>query len=208
MRLIAITGGIGSGKSVVSQLLRVMGYEVYDCDSRAKWLMTHDTTLRRQLCDLFGPDTYLPDGSLDKARLAAAIFGHDDMLAQMNACVHPAVARDLRQTAQTMAEERTPMPGTADTSATERRDVFFYESAILYESGFDLLVPPDEVWCVVAPEALRLQRAMARDHATEGQVQSRMNKQMPQDEKARRATHLIHNDPDHSVIQQVRSLLS
>ena len=111
--LIAITGGIGSGKSVVSQLLRVMGYPVYDCDERAKWVMTHDPILRQQLIDLFGPDTYLPhphsslltpnsslltphSSLLNKPYLSSCIFGHPEALAQMNACVHPAVNRDLQ----------------------------------------------------------------------------------------------------------------
>ena len=193
-KLIAITGGIGSGKSVVSQLLRTMGFTVYDCDERAKWVMTYDERLRSELCQLFGADTYLPtaDGSwmLNRSYLASRIFASADALAQMNACVHPAVWRDLK----TQFE-------------AERCDRYFFESAILYESGFDQLSHPDEVWMVSAPIELRIRRAMQRDNTPREQVLSRIDSQMPQEEKELRADHIILNDDLHSVILQVHKLL-
>lgn len=184
-RLTAITGGIGSGKSVVSALLRVMGYEVYDCDQRAKWVMTHDPLLRQQLIELFGEETYSADGAtLNKPYLACKIFGDAEALQQMNACVHPAVARDLLQ-----------------------QGALFFESAILFESGFDKLVSPAEVWTVSAPLELRITRAMKRDGATREQVLNRIDSQLPQEEKERRADHIIWNDDEHSLIEQVHKLL-
>lgn len=191
--IIAITGGIGSGKSVISALLRVMGYQVYDCDERAKWVMTHDPQLRSELIGLFGPATYLPDGELNKPHLSAAIFGHEESLRQMNACVHPAVARDMRQQIARLCEPSQP---------------FFYESAILFESGFDGLITPDLVLTVSAPLELRIERAMRRDHTTRERVIARINSQMPQDEKERRADHVILNDERHSLIEQVNYLLT
>lgn len=193
--LIAITGGIGCGKSVVSQALRVMGYQVYDCDSRAKWVMTNDTLLRQQLIDLFGQDTYLPDGNLNKPHLSAAIFGDAAALAKMNACVHPAVARDLeRQYNQYKAIYGESRP-------------YFFESAILFESGFDKLSTPDTVWTVSTPLELRITRSMLRDHATREQILSRINSQMSQEEKENRADHIIWNDPEHSILEQINNLL-
>ncbi len=193
-RLIAITGGIGSGKSVVSQLLRIIGYTVYDCDERAKWVMVHDAQLRSELCELFGPDTYLTsDGGkwmLNKPYLASRIFSSAEALAQMNACVHPAVARDMKA----MLE-------------SEQKDRFFFESAILYESGFDRLSTPDEVWTVSAPLELRISRGMQRDNASRKKIQERIDSQMPQEEKERRADHVIFNDGTHSLIAQVRDLI-
>lgn len=186
-RLIAITGGIGSGKSVVSQLLRVMGYTVYDCDERAKWVMTHDSLLRQQLIDLFGPETYTETTSeLNKPYLAAKIFGNHEALRQMNLCVHPAVARDLKRQAQ-------------------GHELFFYESAILFESGFDRLAPPDEVWAVSAPLELRIERAMKRDQTSRDKVMSRISSQLPQEDKEQRADVVIINDAQHSIIEQVTS---
>ncbi len=193
-KLIAITGGIGSGKSVVSQLLRVMGYTVYDCDERAKWLMTHDEQLRNELCRLFGTDTYLPSANgswlLNKPYLSDVIFSRPDALTKMNACVHPAVWRDMQT--QILAESK---------------EYFFFESAILYESGFDHLSTPDEVWAVSAPVELRILRAMQRDNASREKVLSRIASQMPQEEKIRRANHIILNDDTHSIIAQVHKLL-
>lgn len=200
-KLIAITGGIGCGKSVVSQLLRVMGYEVYDCDSRAKWVMTHDDLLRQQLIALFGEATYLPDGSLNKPHLSAAIFGDNEALAKMNACVHPAVDRDLRKQYEAYKEITN-----YNLQITDYRP-FFFESAILFESGFDELSLPDEVWTISAPLELRISRAMQRDHATREQVLNRINSQMTQEEKEIRANHVIWNDPEHSVIEQVKGII-
>ena len=193
-KLIAITGGIGSGKSVVSQLLRIMGYTVYDCDERAKWVMTHDEQLRSELCALFGSGTYLPatNGTweLNKPYLSDKIFSSADALAKINACVHPAVWRDMQ---------------TQLAAAT--RDRFFFESAILYESGFDHLSKPDEVWVVSAPIELRIQRAMKRDNVSREKNLSRIASQMPQEEKELRANHTILNDDAHSLIAQVRELI-
>ena len=93
--IIALTGGIGCGKSVVSELLRVMGYIVYDCDANAKLLMHSDSELRNRLTTLFGPETYNADGTLNKQHLSAAIFGNAEALNKMNNLVHPAVARDI-----------------------------------------------------------------------------------------------------------------
>ena len=191
--LIAITGGIGSGKSIVSQALRIMGYTVYDCDSRAKWVMTHDPILREQLIALFGQETYLADGSLNKPHLSAAIFGNAEALAKMNACVHPAVARDL------MTEYQNEGQG--------ERKPFFFESAILFESRFNTLAIPDQVWTVSAPLELRISRAMLRDHTTRDQILSRINSQMPQEEKERLADHVIWNDKAHSVLEQINALI-
>lgn len=193
-RLIAITGGIGSGKSVVSQLLRIMGYTVYDCDERAKWVMTNDEQLRNELCALFGPDTYLLTSNdtweLNKPYISSIIFSNEDALAKMNACVHPAVWRDLQ----------TQLAATP-------YDRFFFESAILYESGFDHLSSPDEVWAVSAPLELRIHRAMQRDNVSREKILSRIASQMPQEEKDRRADHTIINDDSLSLIKQVRELL-
>ncbi len=192
--LIALTGGIGCGKSVVSQVLRVMGHPVYDCDARAKYVMTHDTMLRQQLTTLFGTDTFLANGSLNKQHLAAAIFNDSVALAQMNACVHPAVARDLASLYQ------------AYTKHHGSSQPFFFESAILFESGFDRLSQPDEVWTISAPLELRISRAMLRDHSSRQQILNRINSQLSQEEKEIRANHVIWNDPEHSIIEQIHAL--
>ena len=193
MSLTAITGGIGSGKSTVSQLLRTMGFDVYDCDARAKHLMTADADLRRDLVEAFGPATYDADGALCRKHLSSIVFANAQRLAELNALVHPAVMRDLEAW---HAAHLAAAPG--------RR--LFYESAILFESGFDRLATGG-IWCVSAPMELRARRTAARDHASAEAVAARIAAQMPQEERERRSTHIIYNDASHSVIEQVNGLL-
>ena len=189
--LIAITGGIGCGKSVVSQLLKVMGYTVYDCDSNAKSLMLTDLQLRESLIRLFGQETYNNDGSLNKPHLSSAIFGNPEALQAMNALIHPAVARDLlaRYNAQ-------------------QGNLFFYESAILFESQFNKLAVPDFVISVSAPLELRIERTMARDKSLRQQILNRIGSQMPQEEKDLLADFVIYNDSKQSVIIQTDKIVS
>ena len=139
MKLIALTGGIGSGKSVVSRMLQVMGYQVYDCDSRAKQLMTDDETVRGQLIVEFGTETYLADGTLNRQHLSTVAFSNDEARARLNAIVHPAVGLDIM-----------------------KRKPDFVESAILYESGLDILC--DRIIVIDAPEEIRIARTIARDY--------------------------------------------
>lgn len=219
--LIAITGGIGSGKSVVSQLLRIMGHPVYDCDTRAKWVMTHDPILQEQLIKLFGEKTFESTTDsyiLNKPYLSACIFGHPERLAQMNTLVHPAVCRDLISNYQKYASsisccnnqeiiEHTHIAQTTSFDQCQISFPFFFESAILFESGFDRLSHPDKVWTVSAPFELRIARAMARDHASKEQILSRFRTQLAQEEKEKRSDFIIHNDTEHSIIEQVKQAI-
>ena len=124
---LAITGGIGSGKSVVAHMMSIMGIPVYDCDKRAKELMVSDPLIVRELKRMMGEECYMPDGSLNRKLLASRIFTDDDNIKRVNAIVHPAVKRDFQQWA-------------------ERQDVDLVavESAILYESVFVLFGPSSD----------------------------------------------------------------
>ena len=190
MKLIAITGGIGSGKSVVSRLVKVMGYEVYDCDSRAKALMTEDSMVRQQLAEAFGEETYLDDGSLNRAHLSAAAFGDPTALTRLNAIVHPATATDLI----CWADER------ADAGAT----IAFVETALLRTSGLDRVV--DEVWHVTASDQVRINRVMARSGLTADQVKERMAAQRDEEAPADGEQVLV-NDNVTALLPQVIKLL-
>lgn len=189
--LIAITGGIGCGKSVVSRLLEVMGYTVYDCDSNAKSLMHTDLQLRESLIGLFGQETYNNDGTLNKPHLSSAIFGNPEALRVMNSLIHPAVARDL------LAKYRA-----------HSDNLFFYESAILFESQFNKLAVPDFVISVSAPLELRIERTMARDKSTRQQILDRIGSQMSQEEKDQLADYVICNDSKQSVIMQTDKIIT
>ena len=129
MKTVAITGGIGSGKSVVSRLLRVEGYPVYDCDSQAKRIMDNDAEIQRQLQNAFGEDVVV-DGVIHRQKLASLVFGNSENLRKLNSIVHPAVIADIKK-----------------WSVAEQKDLVFVETAILRESGMETLV--DEVWVML-----------------------------------------------------------
>ena len=188
MRLIAITGGIGSGKSVVARMVQVMGYQVYDCDSRAKALMTQDDDVRDQLKQAFGDNTFLADGSLNRQHLSAVAFADDNALARLNAIVHPATARDLQRWAR-----------------EQQAAVSFVETALLRTARLDQVV--DEVWHVTAPQQVRIERVMARSGLTSIQVKERMVAQASEDSIAD-GEQVIVNDNVTALLPQVLHLIN
>ena len=175
---LGITGGIGSGKSVVARLLQVMDVPVYLTDDAAKQLMTESSDIRRELSALAGAEVYRPDGSLNRALLAAYMFGHPDRVARVNAIVHPRVKADFLCWCGEQERRGFPLVGM--------------ECAILYESGFDSLV--DRVLTVSAPVDIRLQRVMRRDTAREEQVRKRIAHQLDDSLLVSRADFVVTND--------------
>lgn len=155
--VLGITGGIGSGKSYISQLLRQEGVPVYDCDSRAKELNNVDPYIRKALVELVGENVY--DGSgLVKPVLAAFLFASKDNAERVNAIVHPVVRRDFEEWV-----------------SGQRAEIVGVESAILYESGFDSLA--DFVLYVSASEEVRIARAMKRDGVERDRIVERIRLQ-------------------------------
>jgi len=179
---IAVTGGIGSGKSYVCRLLAERGISVYDCDAAAKRLMRASASLRQQLTALIGPDTYLPDGRLNKAVVAQYLLASEANAHAIDAIVHPAVAQDF-----------------------EASGAAWMECAILYESGFERLV--DRVIAVTAPEDIRLDRIMQRDGITRAKALEWLHRQWSQDEVRRRAEYEIVNDGSQPLEPQIESII-
>lgn len=190
MKLIAISGGIGSGKSVIAHIVQVLGYPVYDCDSRAKALMTDDDQLRKQLIDTFGEATYLPDGQLNREHLSKVAFTDDVALARLNSLVHPATLNDIHRWA---AEQ-----------ANDGSSVAFIETAILRTSGLDHVV--DSVWHVTAPVDVRVKRVMARSGMTAQQVLDRITAQQAEDQIDSNDKIII-NDGLSAILPQVVKLM-
>lgn len=186
--IIGVTGGIGSGKSVVSRLLRLMGVPVYDCDREAKRLMCESVVIREALVGAVGAEVYDASGQLDRAYLASYMFGNPERVSLVNGIVHPVVRADFKEWAQ--------QSGKA---------VVAVESAILFEAKMDADV--DAVCLVHAPEATRVQRAILRDGASEKAVRNRMQSQLSEQAYMERADVIIYNDDAHSLIGQVSSLL-
>ena len=185
MMKIAITGGIGSGKSYVCRILEKQGIKVYDCDAEAKRLMRTDAELQAGLKQLVGEEVYSADGILQKPVLAQFILTGEANKQAVNDVVHPAVARDFEQS-----------------------DCEWMESAILFDSGFDRRTHFDKVVCVSAPVAVRLQRIMQRDHISQEKAQQWIDAVMPQEELIARSDYEIVNDGVRDVEAQVVHLLN
>lgn len=180
---IALTGGIGSGKSYVAQLLRARGIEVFDCDASAKRLLRGSEPLMQSMRQLVGNHLYV-DGRLQKQVLAAYLLASDENKQRINALVHPAVARDFEQSG-----------------------CQWLESAIFFESGFDARVKIDKVVCVTAPLEVRIQRVMQRDALDRQKALGWIECQWPQ-ERIRAMSHFeIVNDGVQDVSQQLNELL-
>ena len=176
---IGITGGIGSGKSVIAKHLRQMGYEVYDTDSEAKRLIVEDAHVREQITALFGSEAY-KDGVYQTAFVAQQVFADKTLLARLNAIVHPAVRQDI-------LKRFTSPPFRGESEG----GLLFIECAILYTAHLDELC--DKVVVVTAPEEVRLARTIARDHSDIDKVRARMRAQNVE-EDIRRADIIINND--------------
>lgn len=185
---IAITGGIGSGKSYVSALLEARGIPVYNADNESKRLTATDEEIRAGLVALLGEEVYR-EGSLNKPLLASYLFAGPDNARRVNAVIHPRVKADFRR----WLEEHQDC------------EVVGLESAILFEAGFEDTV--DAVVMVYAPEPLRLERAMRRDGATENQIRRRMSAQMDDEEKRRRSHYVLLNDGSDSLDEQLANLI-
>ncbi len=181
---IAITGGIGSGKSFVCRELQRRGIDVYDCDAAAKRLMRSDVGLQQRLRRLVGEDVYSADGTLQKPVLARFLLASEANKLAINDVVHPAVARDFEQSS-----------------------FDWLESAILFESGFIHRTHFDKVVCVTAPEQVRVERVMARDHIDRSKALAWIHAQMPQQDIVSRSDYEIVNDGPSDVAEQVERLL-
>lgn len=186
---IGITGGIGSGKSVVSRLLGVLGIPVYDSDTETKRLMATDMAIRQALQALLGEEVYA-GGVLNKPLLASYLFGSPANARRVNGIIHPRVREDFRQWVQ----ERAAC------------SIVGIESAILVEAGF--MSEVDFLVMVSAPEEVRIARAVRRDASSRELIEKRVRSQMNDEEKRSYADYVIVNDDETPLIPQLLELVS
>lgn len=184
MRKVGITGGIGSGKTVICEIFSRLGVPVYSADDEARSIMDEDEAVKKQIAALFGDEIYA-DGKLDRAALAEVVFKKDHMLEKLNAIVHPAVVVHFDEWLE----------------GKETAAYILKEAAILYESG--VYKGLDCTVLVCADEELRIKRVMKRDGADRGGVESRMQNQWSDDKKLELADYVITNDDTSLVIPQV-----
>ena len=185
--ILGITGGIGSGKSLVASILERSGTPVYLADDRAKSLMITDPSIISGVTDLFGEEAYFEDGQLNRAHLSKLAFGNPEILKKLNAVVHPATGKDFVQ--------------WVDQKKQEGYLLVAKEAAILFESAAYLAC--DKVATVYAPQNIRVQRVVARDNTTAKEVHKRIKRQWPEWKKIRKSDFLIINDGRHHLIPQV-----
>ena len=188
MKLVAISGGIGSGKSVVSHLLTLLGYSIYDCDSRAKLLMNRSEDVKRELREAFGDDVITPQETVNRDVLSKIIFGNAEALKTVNSIVHPRVVAEIMSLAGKCNDE-----------------YFFFETALPQESGLDKLA--DAVWLVTAPLETRIERVIKRSGLTREQVMARIASQDYSNIKNNRVEYII-NDENKSLTNQLLTLLT
>ncbi|MDE6095771.1 MAG: dephospho-CoA kinase [Muribaculaceae bacterium] len=186
--IIGITGGIGAGKSVVSRILRLKGYWVYDCDLEAKILMDQDMDVRNALKELFSESIYLEDGTLDRKLMADKIFSDENIRNYVNRIVHSAVKSDFISRA---GRNGSPV---------------FVESAILHTSGLDSIC--SRIWLVDAPVDVRINRVVERNGMSAQQIEARMSAQQGEfDLFDRNKIDVIDNSGDVSLLYQINNLL-
>lgn len=187
--IIAITGGIGCGKSVVSEMLRKMGQQVYDCDSRAKVLMENPEIIQ-EIALRISKKVITPQGTLSRSRLGEIVFTNPDKLQKLNNIVHHHVRADIVKWIE----------------QNHACQALWIETAILYQSGLDKMV--DQVWEVTAPIQLRLDRVMQRNSMSHNQVQNRIDSQNRTAIPNTRNHIMIENDGITPLLPQIESLLA
>ena len=189
MKLIGLTGGIGSGKSTVAEIFSTLGIPVYDSDYQAKHLMNTDEMMKKEIIDLFGPAAY-ENGTLNRVYLASRVFSDQALLTSLNAIVHPAVFKELVIWSQNESNRRAPY--------------LIQESAILFEE--DLTARFQAIILVVAKPETRIARVMNRDKVTREKVMERMNRQWVDEKKIPLSDFVIYNDGEQSLLRQVMDI--
>lgn len=188
MLRVGVTGGIGSGKSLVCSMFSRLGVPVLSADDIAKNLMRDDTSLRRSLIGLLGPGAYRADGGLDRAFVAGKIFSTPALQKKVNALVHPRVEAEVQKQFLALSKSGSKLA--------------VVEAALIYEAGFDKHL--DYVIVIDAPETDRINRVIGRDATTADAVRKRMDAQAGAESKIRKADYVIKNTG--SVIELEQSV--
>ena len=183
MKKIGLTGGIGSGKSTIAEVFKILNIPVYNSDDRAKALMNENPLLIKEISNIFGSHIY-QNGALNRAELGAIVFKNPELLQQLNAVVHPAVGADFNS-----------------WCASQNTQYVIKEAAIIYETGINKML--DGVIAVIAPDELRIKRVLKRPGMTEELIKDRMSRQLPTKSLVDKANWLINNDEIVLVIPQV-----
>ena len=186
--IVGLTGGIGSGKTTIAQVLEVMGCIIYNSDERAK-LMYFNTSVKPQIIQLLGNEAYLNNTTLNHTFISKKVFSNQDLLHKLNAIIHPAVKQDFI----TFKNNQTP------------QKIIIKESALLFETGIYKELPFNIL--VTAPEPVRIQRVLNRSQISIDAIKQRMQAQWSDEEKTKLANFVIDNSGEKAVIPQLQACL-
>jgi len=187
MLKIGITGGIGSGKSLVSKVFESLEIPVFYADEIGKIMLEQDTDLQTRVKDLFGKEIIGPEG-LSRKKLAAIVFNNLHKLHQLNELIHPRVLDAFHSWTRQYSD----------------RPYILLEAAILFETGTYRSL--DATISVTAPKELRIKRVVSRDKMGESEVKARMRNQMAPEEINRKADFLLVNDEKRLLLPQIIEL--
>ena len=174
-KIIGLTGGIGSGKSTVAKFIEEMGFPVYYSDVRAKEIVNDDELLKKGIIELLGEKAYDENGFYDRKYVAEIVFNDEELLQKLNGMIHPAVKYDFEKWV-----------------GNQTTEFVFKETALLFELKLNESCFKSVL--VTADDNLRLKRVMDRDGKTYREVESVMNKQMPEKDKVKLADFVIYNN--------------
>jgi dephospho-CoA kinase len=186
--IVGLTGGIGSGKSMVATMFAVLGCEVFNSDEAAKKIYFEEET-RSRVIDLLGKEAYLNEQELNRVFISSKIFSDTALLHQLNGIIHPEVKKKFTNFVSENAGK-----------------IIVKETALLFEAGIDKEV--DKIVLVTADDELRIARVMKRDGLSRAEILNKIKSQLPQEEKIRRSDFVIYNNEKEFVITQVLDVLN
>lgn len=186
MKIVGLTGGIGSGKTTVANMFHALGVPVYIADEEAKKLMTSSKVIKRKLITLFGDDAYI-NGTLNKPFIAKTIFNDKAVLEKMNHIIHPRVGSHFKKW---MLKQNAPY--------------VIKEAAILFENGSYMQY--DFIITVTASKELKIKRLLKRDNTTKQNIETIMKNQWSDEEKIKRSNFVIINSELENTSQQVAKI--
>lgn len=187
-KIIGITGGIGSGKSLICKIFSTINIPVYDADSQAKYLINNDLSLKNSIKNLLGENAYTPTGEYNRAWVASQVFNNPDLLKKLNSLVHPCVHEDAHDWVKKFSNS----------------PFLLYEAALMKAAGDNNFF--DKVIVVNAPIDLRIKRIQARDNRSEQEIKDIMTRQISDEERLKIADYVIENDDKKAVLSQVLEL--
>lgn len=182
--IVGITGGIGSGKSTVCKIFKILNIPVFEADLTARELLDNNK-IKQLLFDIFGVTVFNPDRTVNRQKLADLVFNDNNKLNQLNSIIHPAVREEFILWADKM----------------KNLPYIILEAAILFESGFDKLT--DYTILVAAPVHQKIERVMRRDGINEEKVRARMKNQLPEEEIRKHADYILFNDNTKLIIPEI-----